>query len=132
MRHALLDVAQNAADDGGANGIFDEHDLEAFITLFISHETEREATGNYTNDFSRYDLNGDGATGGTSTMPFDLNVDVVPAYSTVEQTIEGELVSFNENSVSDWDVLCFYAYSELYQGDIEKRGGATERILLRK
>ena len=65
MRQTLLDIAQDAAANGGANGIFDEHDLEAWVTLLTSYETEREVTGNDLADFSRYDLNGDGWTGGT-------------------------------------------------------------------
>ena len=61
------------------------------------------------------------------TAPFDLNVDAVPAFSSATQSIEGTLTTFNENSVTDWGILCFYAYSELYEGDQERRKELLDR-----
>ena len=69
-------------------------------------------------DFSQYDLNGDGFTGGSTTERFDLDRTGstqygTSVYSTVLQNIGGD-VSFNENQLTDLQILCYYAYSPLY------------------
>ena len=96
-------------------GGFDAADLAA-------HAAAIAAGGSGGRNWGRSDLNGDGFTGVGSGLPaFDLD----PTGSTragrssfgpVTQTIEGSAVSFNEASVSDLEVLCFYAYSSLYTG----------------
>ena len=48
-------------------------------------------------------------------------MDYPPTYTSVSQTIEGNSVSFDENSLTDLDILCYYAYSPLYTGDTDKR-----------
>jgi hypothetical protein len=48
-------------------------------------------------------------------------MDYPPTYTSVSQTIEDNSVSFNENSLTDLEILCYYAYSPLYTGDTDKR-----------
>ena len=105
VRRAILDLNEDR--------LFDETDVEKFLAEFD--------TANGAKDYSRYDLNGDGLTGGTETRPFNLNMNYPPTYTSVSQTIEGNSVSFDENSLTDLDILCYYAYSPLYTGDTDKR-----------
>jgi hypothetical protein len=103
VRLALLDVS--------GSGSFTEADIKIFLEEF----DERDGIL----DYSRYDLNGSGQTGGSATDRFDLNHDL--EYGIVTQTIEGLEIEFTENSVTDTDILCFYAYSDLYSGDHDQR-----------
>ncbi len=102
-RLALLDVN----DDG----VFDHHDLRIII------DSLRLRDGAL--DYSRFDLNGDGFTGGDSTDRFDL--DMNSQYTVVWEFIDGEPVSFDESHLTDMDILCYYAWSDLYQGDPDQR-----------
>ena len=103
---------------------FDENDVAVFVSHFL------DANGNpvqpTARDYSRFDLNGDGFTGGSSTEMFDL--DRIGStqynrtvYGTTSQQIEEVMVSFDENQVTDMQVLCFYGYSPLYTGDPSAR-----------
>jgi hypothetical protein len=62
--------------------------------------------------YGRYDLNGDGFTGGTRTSRFDLDRVGSTQYgaagygSDVTQEIEGHTVHFNETQLTDLQVLC--------------------------
>ena len=105
VRRAILDLNEDR--------FFNETDVEKFLTEFD--------IANGAKDYSRYDLNGDGLTGGDSKAKFNLDMDYSPTYTTVTQTIEGNSVSFNENSLTDLEILCYYAYSRLYTGDTDKR-----------
>ena len=105
VRRAILDLNEDR--------FFDEKDVEKFLTEFD--------TANGAKDYSRYDLNGDGQTGGDSKAKFNLDMDYPPTYTSVSQTIEDNSVSFNENSLTDLQILCYYAYSRLYTGDTDKR-----------
>jgi autotransporter-associated beta strand protein len=109
IRLALLDVNTDRK--------FDEADLRTFMSEF--------ALRNGLQDFSRFDLNGDGFTGGSCsscTERFDL--DRVGStqfgqtrYEHVFQSVEGVQVAFDENALTDEEILCYYAYSALYTGD---------------
>lgn len=71
-------------------------------------------------DYSRYDLNGDGYTGGTTTAPLDLDASYqagTPSslYSTVLETLNGQVVDFDETNLTDAQVACYYAYSPLFK-----------------
>jgi probable HAF family extracellular repeat protein len=107
VRLAVLDVA----DDTGApgqNGAFDERDVNLYLV-----ELDLAAGAI---DYSRYDLNGDGRTGGEWTDRFDLDID--GAYSgSVSYTIDQAATALNELAVTDLGILCYYAYSLLYTGD---------------
>lgn len=115
VRLALLDLDNN--------GKFDENDLSTFLDkLFTGDDTKP--------DYSRFDLNGDGFTGGPTGEHFDL--DRIGStqygqtdYSTVMQTIEGETISFDESDLTDLQILCYYAYSDLYKGDKDMRKQLT-------
>jgi len=115
IRRALLDV-----DD---NGGFDTLDLIAFANAYGLNGGTPPAE---TRDYSRHDLNGDGYTGGIGIARFDL--DRVGStqfgtsnYGEAAQTIEDIEIRLNENAVSDVQILCYYAYSALYQGDATER-----------
>ncbi len=110
VRAELMDVADDAGVPG-RNDQFDEEDIQLLLGMFDLQ--------NGTLDYSRYDLNGDGYTGGTETEQFDLDLDVV--YGTADQTIGGLSIDFDENAVTDQEILCYYAYSLLYTGDSAKR-----------
>ena len=101
-----------------ADGDFDEHDLELFAAVARTDAGDR--------DYSRSDLNGDGFTGGTATAPFDLELvgstrGGGPLLEKVRQGIEGVSVEFDEAALTDMQVLCFYAYSDLYTGSRDQR-----------
>jgi hypothetical protein len=112
IRLALLDLDNN--------GRFDEVDLEAFAVAIL------DSNGGGSPNWDRFDLNGDGITGGIGGARFDLDKTGstrfgTSVYSTVSLEIEGSPVSFDETAVTDKDVLCYYAYSALYTGDETKR-----------
>jgi len=64
-------------------------------------------------DYSRLDLNGDGRTGGTGTIAFDLNADgaFTPGVAFARQ---GITFAFDERAVTDLQVLCYYALSAAF------------------
>jgi hypothetical protein len=114
IRLALLD-----SDD---DGDFDETDVQFFSDAF----GPAEAPGSGVSDFGRADLNGDGFSGGTQPDAFELSREgdreMLPGeLGTQTRTIEGTEVHFDENAVTDLDVLCYYAYSDLYVGTEEFR-----------
>ena len=113
VRATLLDVA-DTTDAQRPDGRFDQHDLRRFVT-------EIDHGAGTTFDYSRYDLNGDGRTGGDSTDRFDLDANSPAAWTTVTQTVEGSPVSFDETKLTDIRILCYYAYSFLYVGDEAQR-----------
>lgn len=116
IRKELLDVA-GGTPLSPPNGVFDEVDIEAFLDVFESNELSPAPPA----DYSRYDLNGDGWSGTDKVGPFDLDVALPHELEFFFKTIEGQNISFDENSVTDRDVLCYYAYSNLYSGDEEER-----------
>jgi len=110
-RLAILDPVDSLGFEGG-DRIFDEKDIEAFINEF---------TGSSAGDlnYGRYDLNGDGytvATGDSTGAVFNLDMQYPLTLEDVTQDINGTTVTYNENSVTDWQILCYYAYSPLYTG----------------
>lgn len=123
VRLTLLDVN----GDGG----FNEADIDIFLRHFfivapdgtISHQAQPGTTA----DFSRFDLNGDGfTTAGARRERFDLDrVDSIQFgqtnYSTVSQTIEGTEIHFDETALTDLEILCYYAYSDMFQGNPDAR-----------
>jgi hypothetical protein len=126
VRLALLDVNN---DDR-----FTEVDIEAFLRhlYFVDpvSNTITNALPSATDaDFSRYDLNGDGfTTSGSRREQFDLDRVGSTQFgrsqlspSGVTQDIEGQDVRFDETAVTDIEILCYYAYSDLYQGNSNAR-----------
>ena len=108
-RLAIFDVVDSIGGVG-SNRAFDKHDLTAFVDAFL-------AANGTARDFSRFDLNGDGYTGGTTRRArFNLDIDPAQVYGGVMQDIRGTTVTYDENLVTDWEVLCYYAFSPLYTG----------------
>jgi subtilisin family serine protease len=110
VRHAVLDV--------DSNGDFTEADIEAFVLAF---ETSGEAV-----DFGRADLNGDGRSGGVGALAFDLDLDGLRAARGVAADILGNRHVFDETALTDIAILCYYAYSSLFDGIDEARDNLLE------
>ena len=124
IRQAILDI------DG--DEYFEEDDLKKYLWAyygrdFLNPETlPREPT---TRNYSRFDLNGDGFTGGDSLERFDLDLLASPAVTPVYDTSITQSILlppgagtpiervFDENVLTDFEILCYYAFSPLYQGD---------------
>jgi hypothetical protein len=110
VRFAILD--QNH------DGRFDQADVSAFADHIFASPAPTDR------DWSRFDLNGDGFTGGDKTAPFDLDTTgstraLSPTLSTVTEAVHdtnGNPVQeqFDEHKVTDAEILCYYAYSSLY------------------
>jgi hypothetical protein len=106
IRLAILDLT--------GDNVFDEVDLKEFVSKYATPAQS---------DYSRWDLNGDGNTGGNTTERFDLDRVGSTQYgqtlydARVTQAIEGETVSFDETDLTDLRILCYYAYSDLYTGN---------------
>ena len=117
VRLALLDVNNDSK--------FDENDLTVFLSNL--QDSFGNAVEPNNPDYSRFDLNGDGFTGGGRTEKFDLDRVGSVQYGTtnysadVTQLIEGKTIHFNETAVNDLEILCYYAYSDLYTGDAAQR-----------
>lgn len=112
IRESLLDVT--------GDGVFDEQDLQRFEDAYGLDDPNTPSIP-LLRDYGRFDLNGDGATGGVIISEFDLDRDALsplgrPLINTVDREIEGYPVTFNEAALSDIQILCYYAYSTLYAG----------------
>jgi len=120
VREALLNVN---TDDGLF--IFNEADLNDFIRHLFIVDPGGTIVGippGTPADFTKYDLNGDGfTTAGALRERFDLDRDSAQFggsnYSVVTQKINGLDIHFDENALTDLEILCYYAYSPLYVGD---------------
>jgi subtilisin family serine protease len=110
-RLAILDVA-------APHGRFDQADVQQLADHIFATPAPADR------DWSRFDLNGDGFTGGDKTAPFDLDTTgstraLSPTLSTVTEAVHdtnGNPVQeqFDEHKVTDAEILCYYAYSSLY------------------
>jgi hypothetical protein len=114
VRLAILDV--------NGDGVFNLADLQAFHGAYIDSGLVLEPT---VRDYSRFDLNGDGFTGGTGE-PRERQMDLDPTGSTrfgapvlseVFVEVGAVAVTFNELAITDARALCFYANTALYTGD---------------
>ena len=124
VRRAILDVT--------GDGVFDPLDLDEFVTAY-GLNNPNTPTIPAAPDYSRFDLNGDGFTGGVIVDRVDLDANGLdatgaPIISTVSQPIEGIDITMNEAAVSDLQVLCYYAYSPLYASD---QGGPNDQARTR-
>ena len=139
VREALLDVA-NKNDEERPDGEFDEHDLLTFIKRYDAARLARARGVLQAATYSRYDLNGDGydagvdSTGAPLRAFFDLDNSGMPAPGTETDgvrfkltdpmrdgraiKIEANPIRFDETrGLSDYAILIYYAYSDLYKGD---------------
>jgi hypothetical protein len=105
VRLRLLDVT--------GDGVFDAQDLTDFKAKYL--DQDQPISDPAERDFGRFDLNGDGFTGGSRSARFDLDANQPPAYSpSLTHPIGDAERTFNETAVSDLDILCFYAFSPLF------------------
>jgi len=80
-------------------------------------------------DFSRFDLNGDGFTGGLRVAPMqldpgDLPLTAAPEFGALVALVENDEEVFNQAGVTDLQALCFLAYRtgpQLYTGSTVRR-----------
>lgn len=112
LRKTLLDVSGPA---GTPDGVFTQQDIDALLTAFDAF------AGAIAPDWSVYDLNGDGWTGGAGGARMDLDINTLPGFSLVTQTVAGIEKQFDESSLTDMEVLCYYVWSPLYTGTNEGR-----------
>jgi hypothetical protein len=101
-------AAMAAVLDTDDTGAFDEGDLAAFA------ETFDDAAG--ATDHGRFDLNGDGRTGGGATDRVDLDPGATPQWGLVERAVAGLPITYDENALTDLEVLCHAAHGPLYDG----------------
>ena len=120
VRFAILDIADSNRMLS-PDMVFDEHDIARYIAEFDNRDGQKR-------DFSRFDLNGDGYTGGKRKARFNLDMDPEHSYSNVVQplpeTAEGGVatdLSFDENWLTDLEILCYYGFSSLFTGDTIER-----------
>lgn len=120
VRRAILDVAGSGGDPG-TNGRFDEGDIALYLQMFESYDIAREM--DFRQDHSRFDLNGDGytddgslATGASFDLDFDRLTIGTASYEAGDQPVHVE-----EANPTDLEVLCYYAFSDLYDGDASER-----------
>lgn len=114
MRRALLDFDND--------GHFSNIDLDFFSSEFGPDDSP----GPGLPDFRRSDLNGDGYRGGPRRDRFDLDITgnsllAAAEFATVVQSIEGQEFHFDEELLTDLEILCYYAYSGLFEGTAEFR-----------
>lgn len=110
VRQVLLDVDED--------GDFDAEDVEVFVAMIVASGMATPTSV----DYSRFDLNGDGYTQPAGTTKFDLDATTEthleePVFETL--TVEfsnGETKEFDENSMSDLRVLCYYTQTDLFSG----------------
>jgi hypothetical protein len=108
--------------DADGDGTFDEQDLQAFRDAFV-------AAGGAI-DYGRFDLNGDGRTGGGRDR-FDLDASSPPAWTfSRRREVLGLEVGHDETDVRDLDVLCHEAHGPLYGGGIAERDLFAEQFCL--
>jgi Subtilase family len=122
VRLAILDV------DG--DGDFDLDDIAQYAGKYI---VDGEAIDPLERDHSRWDLNGDGFTGGPETAEFDLDrvgstQYGAPVLGTVEEAVAGRTKAFNELALTDADILCYYVWSGLYGGPSPEDGSPDARV----
>jgi hypothetical protein len=69
-------------------------------------------------DYSRFDLNGDGFTGGAANRA-RFNLDLSDSngqstYNQISQYPNGTAVVLDENALTDFEILCYYIHSSLF------------------
>ena len=111
IRKALVDV--------NGDGAFDHLDLVQYEQAYRLTDPNRPSIPS-ARDHSRFDLNGDGFSGGILIGQFDLE----DAATSVTLPIEGFDITMNEAALSDIQILCFYAYSDLYASSPVNRAEA--------
>lgn len=113
-RLTLLDITDSTDTDFQTDGSFNIYDLRKWIAKLTSQSLFEEEKY-----YSRYDLNGDGIAGGGGFADFDLDVSFGIAsntlYTEVGSSFDGIDISYDETAVSDFEILCYYANSPLFE-----------------
>lgn len=117
VRTAMLKASASGPVTPGQ--LFDINDARLFLRAYFpqAYGLPPRATDP---DYSRFDLNGDGYTGGPTRRPFDLkftgqNVQFSPE-NIEKYEDDGQLVTgLSENGVTDFEVLCYYVRSPLFK-----------------
>jgi hypothetical protein len=118
--------ARAAVLDADGDGTFDEQDIAAFRDAFVTSV----ADGVVDLDYGRYDLNGDGYTGGGRDR-VDLDASSPPAWTfSRRREVLGLEIGHDENSVRDLDLLCHEANGPLYAGDVAARDTSDAQFCL--
>jgi hypothetical protein len=123
IRLAILDVDH----DGG----FTDLDIRAFLEDFYFVDGDgtitREPPPLDVVTLKETDLNGDGFSTSISRRE-SVDLDRVgstqfgqTSYGFVSQLIEGQVIRFDETALTDVEILCYYAYSAMYQGNPDAR-----------
>jgi hypothetical protein len=125
-RLAVLDVANTSGVEGG-DGKFDQGDLQVFLSK-IPQGVGPAQSHRSGYDWSRYDLSGDGHTGPDRGNQFNLDMTLPISLTTVTAPEDASL-SCNEGCVSDMQILCYYAYSPLFDATANRvaRDGLLKR-----
>ncbi len=104
--------AWRAVLDVNADGVFDEDDIELYLAAFAGQGSELA--------YDRFDLTGDGRSGSQArTERLDLTGD--GQFGTVNRSIAGRTITYDQSALSDHDVLCYHAYTSTYQGSTAPR-----------
>jgi len=129
VRKYLLDVNQD--------GVFNAADVQAFVQKYYTDTNRfiaKQIVPGATPDFSSFDLNGDGYTGVWTTTTFDLDPTGstqrgAPVLNVVsEKLTDGHTLHFDETAVSDLDVMCYYAYSGLFDASTDMSGAIRDTL----
>lgn len=91
----------------------------AFDTATTALTTVQTPTGPKKVDRSRFDLNGEGKLGGPGFARFNLDISYGPqrnsTYGKVSYaSLPGQVVELDETAVTDFQVLCYYVRSKLF------------------
>lgn len=116
-RLALLDVTDATGVEGASDGVFDYHDLRTWADKLSDPVLDYPDLM-----YSRYDINGSGQAGGDDRPArFDLDISAGTSspreaiYNLVEFDLLGNPVIYSEASVSDAEIVCYYANTDMYQ-----------------
>ena len=121
VRRAMLDF--------NSDSFFNQDDLSIFADTMDLPTAENPAPFlPNLNTYNRFNLNGAGGLNGLAdeTARFDLDPLGLPTddpskYGSLTYTIDNNSIALDENSLTDIEILCYYAYSPLYLGDEQTR-----------
>ena len=121
VRKAILDF--------NSDGYFNQDDLTIFAdSMQLPTADNPIPLLSSLTAYNRLNLNGAGGLFGLTDMTarFDLDPLGLPTgapskYGNLSYTIDNNSITLDENSLTDLDILCYYAYSPLYLGDEQTR-----------
>lgn len=124
VRLAILDVNEDnkfTLDDAKlfVAAMVANQGASAFSTATTSLTKVQTPTGEKKVDRSRFDLNGDGQVGGSGRARFNLDIDYASPRTSkygeaAYKNAKLETVRYDEKSITDIQVLCYYVGSKLF------------------